>query len=83
MSGILFFLFVAVFGFVFVSILFGAIRTMSLSGKVFQLVERQLDEQMSRVPQGSPDKVDTLRCGHCGSQVAFAEKCANCGAGLS
>ncbi len=83
MSGILFLLFLAVFGFVFVSILFGAIRTMSLSGKIFQLVERQLDEQMSQVPQGSPDKVDTLRCGHCGSAVASTEKCPNCGASLS
>jgi len=79
MFGVLFFLFVAVF----VSILFGAIRTMSLSGKVFQLVERQLDEQMSRVQPGSPDNAVTLQCGHCGSAVASAEKCPNCGAGLT
>lgn len=82
MFGVLFFLFVAVF----VSILFGAIRTMSLSGKVFQLVERQLDEQMSRVQPGSPDNAVTLHCGHCGhcgSAVASAEKCPNCGAGLT
>ena len=82
MVGILSVLFVAVFVFVFATILIGAFRTMSMSGKVFQLVERQLDEQLSRSPDGSPDEAAKLQCAHCGSAVSSAEKCPNCGASL-
>ena len=82
MSGILFVLFAIVFGLVFVSILIGSFRTMSLSGKVFQLVERQLDEQLSRTQSVSPAEATKLQCTHCGSAVVETEKCPNCGAAL-
>ncbi len=82
MFAVLFALFVVVFVVAFVSILVGAIRTMSLSGKIFQTVERQLDEQLSR-PQNSPsDHAAKLRCAHCGTVGAVAEKCPNCGASI-
>ena len=55
MIGILSVLFVGVFVFVFATILIGAFRTMSMSGKVFQIVERQLDEQLYRSQNSSPD----------------------------
>ena len=82
MIGILSVLFVAVIVFVFATILIGAFQTMSMSGKVFQLVERQLDEQLSRSPDGSSDEAAKLQCAHCGSAVSSAEKCPNCGASL-
>ena len=75
-------LFMAVFVFVFATILIGAFRTMSMSGKVFQIVERHLDEQLSRTQTGSSDQAAKLQCAHCGSAVTSAEKCPNCGASL-
>ena len=82
MIGILSVLFVAVFVFVFATILIGAFRTMSMSGKVFQLVERQLDEQLSRSQNGSSGEAAKPQCAHCGSAVSSDEKCPNCGASL-
>ncbi|MBC8114359.1 MAG: hypothetical protein H7062_08285 [Candidatus Saccharimonas sp.] len=82
MFGILSVLFVVVFVFVFATILIGAFRTMSMSGKVFQVVERQLDEQLSRSQNSSSDEAAPLQCAHCGSAVRSDEKCPNCGASL-
>lgn len=82
MFGILFVLFVVVFVLVFATILIGAFRTMSLSGKVFQIVERQLDEQLSRSQHNSSGEAVKMQCAHCGSAVSLAEKCPNCGASL-
>ena len=82
MFGILFALFVVVFVIVFATILIGAFRTMSMSGKVFQLVERQLDEQLSRSQDGSTGEAAKRQCAHCGSVVSSDEKCPNCGASL-
>ena len=82
MFGILSVLFVVMFVFVFATILIGAFRTMSLSGKVFQIVERQLDEQLSRSQDGSSGEAAKLPCAHCGRPVSSGEKCPNCGASL-
>ena len=83
MFSFVFALFLIVFAIVFVMILFGAVQTARMSGKVFQLVEKQLDEQLSH-PQNTPAVEATKRqCDHCGSTVTAAEKCPNCGASLA
>lgn len=82
MFGILFVLFLVVFVFVFVTILIGAFQTARMSGKVFQVVEKQLDEQLSRSEAGSSGEATKLQCAHCGSAVGSTEKCPNCGASL-
>ena len=75
-------LFLAVFVFVFATILVGAFRTMSMSGKVFQIVERHFDDQLSRSQNGSSGEAAKPQCAHCGSAVSSDEKCPNCGASL-
>ncbi len=82
MFGVLFVLFVGIFGLMFVSILIGMFRTRSLSGKIFQLVEQQLDEQLSRPQNTTSGQASNLQCAHCGSAVTPSEKCPNCGANL-
>ncbi len=82
MFGVVPVLFLVVFVFVFVTILIGAFQTAKMSGKVFQLVEKQLDEQLSRPPGGSPVEAAKLQCAHCGTAVSPGEKCPNCGASL-
>lgn len=79
MFQVMFGLFVVLFVCVLASILVGAYRTMSLSGKIFQAVEKQLDEQLAQSQAAS----DSVRCDHCGTKVGSNEKCPNCGATLA
>ena len=82
MFALVFALFLFVFVFVFATILIGAFQTARMSGKVFQIVGKQLDEQLSRSEHGSPGETTKLQCAHCGSAVTSTEKCPNCGASL-
>jgi len=83
MFTLVFVLFLIVFVFVFATILIGAFQTARMSGKVFQIVEKQLDEQLSRPQNASSNEAAKRQCAHCGSAVTSAEKCPNCGASLA
>lgn len=56
--------------------------------KVFGLVHRELDRQLSAMPSRPESPADAeappvhVRCDHCGSTVARAATCPHCGASL-
>lgn len=83
MTGIMAILFTMIFIFVFATIIIGSIRTMSMSSKVFNIIERQLNNQLAAQPDESQRQTECIVCAHCGSSVKAAEKCPNCGATLA
>lgn len=75
--GLLGVVFAIIFVLVFVNIVRGMWATSRLSNKMFDLVERQLDQQMA-ASQPKPKQ----ECPFCHSSIEAAEKCPNCGASL-
>jgi DNA-directed RNA polymerase subunit RPC12/RpoP len=87
-------MFQGIFGFimlmfvlVFAAVAVGMIWHARMAGKIFTLAERHLDEQLSRpisqtADESRPEKRQ-VECTHCGSKVAPAAKCPNCGAQLA
>ena len=73
--------FAVIFALVFINIARGIWVTSRMSGKVFDLVERQLDRQLSE-RDGAAREAAKPQCAHCGSSVGAGEKCPNCGATL-
>lgn len=74
-------LFGIVFGIIFVLVFVNVVRgmwaTSRLSNKVFDMVERQLDQQLS-----ASRPATKVECPFCRSSIDSAEKCPNCGASL-
>jgi hypothetical protein len=64
---------------VFLTTITGFARHARLHGRVFDLVERQLDEAMRRptAPHSTPPE---RTCGHCGRAGVTTSECPNCGA---
>ena len=81
MSAILVVFFV-IFGVSVVTILSGFFRTARMSSKIFEVVERQLDQSLTGVSAGQSTLPNKAQCEHCGSSVLQADKCPNCGASL-
>lgn len=77
MFGIMMVLFFVVFGIIMASTVFGFWSTARLSGKIFQVVERELDRKISGASETK------LSCAHCGSMITATDKCPNCGAGIA
>jgi predicted Zn-ribbon and HTH transcriptional regulator len=75
-------LFAIFFVFVFINIIRGFWMTSRISGKVFDLVERQLDQQLTE-REGMAASTQPIECSHCGSSIAPAKKCPNCGADVA
>jgi hypothetical protein len=90
MFSLIFIVFVLIFMAAFITIVAGFIMHASVFSRIFNVVNRQLDQRiaaMDAAPAARPTAEDPpaheRRCDHCGSKVAAVPACPNCGASLS